>query len=255
MENCPDEWRLNFILLVADTTLKNTNKERLKTMEFLKNILTPELFAQVETAINAHNGNEANKDAQIKLANLAAGEYVGKGKHEQALQALQATLDGVTAERDSANNLIAELKKGAKGNEDLQGKITNYETVVVPQLQEQLKQTKLDAEIKVALLEAKATDIDYLTFKLKEKGEALELGEDGKIKGIDEKIAGLKTQNPNFFETVKGNGKIIEVNDLPKPENKDSLTKAELLKKPYAERMKIMSENPDAYNTAMNANE
>ena len=222
-------------------------------MEFLKNILTPELFTQLETAINAHNGNEANKDAQIKLANLATGGYVGIGKHEQALQALQATLDGVTAERDSANSLIAELKKGAKGNEELQGKITNYETVIVPQLQAQLEQTKLDAEIKVALLEAKATDIDYLTYKLKEKGEALELGEDGKIKGIDEKIAGLKTRHPNQFETVKGDGRLIEVNKLPKTETKEGMTKEDLLKKPYAERMEIYNKDPEAYKEIMDS--
>lgn len=81
----------------------------------------------------------------------------------------------------------------------MQGKVTAYETQV-SQLQEQLKQTQLDAEVKVALLGAKATDIDYLTYKLKANNEKLELGEDGHIKGIDEMITGLKTQFPNQFE-------------------------------------------------------
>lgn len=35
-------------------------------MEFLKEILGEELFNQFMEKINAHNGNEANKDNQIK---------------------------------------------------------------------------------------------------------------------------------------------------------------------------------------------
>ena len=35
---------------------------------------------------------------------------------------------------------------------------------------------------------AKATDIDYMAFKLRESGE-LELDEKGNIKGIDDKLA------------------------------------------------------------------
>lgn len=34
-------------------------------MEFLKAILSEELYKQVETALNAYNGNEANKDKQV----------------------------------------------------------------------------------------------------------------------------------------------------------------------------------------------
>ena len=89
-------------------------------MEFLKEILGDALYAQVEQAMNAYNGNEANRDKQVKLANLSTGEYVGKGKYD----ALQAQLDGKDTELTTANNLIAELKKGTKDNEGLQGKIT-----------------------------------------------------------------------------------------------------------------------------------
>lgn len=42
-------------------------------MEFLKEILGEELFNQVASKINEHNGNEANKDKQIKVANLGSG--------------------------------------------------------------------------------------------------------------------------------------------------------------------------------------
>jgi len=216
-------------------------------MELLKNILDAELYKQFETAVNAYNGNEANKDKQIKLANLATGDYVSKLKYEDIAQ----QLTGKQTELDTANGLIADLKKGAKGNEEMQGKIATYEADIA-KLQEQLAQTKLEGELKVALLEAKATDIDYMTFKLKEKGEALELGDDGHIKGIDDLIAGLKTQFPTQFETAKNNGKVIDVLPLPKSEGgNNSLTKADILKKPYAERMEIYNENPEAYKEIM----
>ncbi len=133
-------------------------------MEFLKEILGEELYKQFEEKINAHNGDEANKDKQVKLANLSSGEYVGKGKYD----ALDELLKGKTTELETANGLIAELKKGTKGNEELQGKITGYETQVAD-LQKQLAETKLKSAIKVALLSEKALDVDYLTFKLENK--------------------------------------------------------------------------------------
>lgn len=218
-------------------------------MTFLQEILGDELFNQVAEKINAHNGNEANKDKQVKLANLAGGEYVGKGKYDS----LAEQLTGKQTELDTANGLIAELKKASKGNEDMQGKITAYEGRV-QQLQAELQETKLKAAIKVALLSEKAVDVDYLTYKLneklKEKGETLELDENENIKGWDSQLAGLKTQFPTMFEA--GQKKIIEPNKLPNPDEKSVMTKADLLKKPYAERMELYNSNPEAYKAAMN---
>lgn len=218
-------------------------------MEFLKEIIGEELYNQLVEKVNAHNGNEANKDKQVKIANLANGEYVGKGKYD----ALNDMLTGKQTELDTANGLIAELKKGAKGNEEMQGKIAQYETTVA-QLQAQLQDTKIKAAIKVALLSEKAVDVDYLTFKLneklKEKGEALELDENENIKGWDDKLSGLKVQFPNMFESASG-AKKIEENKLEKGDNSSSFTRADILKKPYAERAALYAENPEAYNEAM----
>lgn len=181
-------------------------------MEFLKEILGDDLYNQIAEKINAHNGNEANKDKQIKIGNLGSGEYVSRGKHD----ALQALFDGQKTELESANGLIAELKKGTKGNEELQGKISGYETQVAD-LQKQLQETKRNSAVKVALLSEKAIDIDYLTYKLNEKlkaeGKTLELDENEKIKGWDDLLSGLKTQHPTQFETAK-NSK-VDPNPLP----------------------------------------
>lgn len=217
-------------------------------MEFLKAILGEELYKQFAEKVNAYNGDESNKDKQIKLANLAGGEYVGKGKYD----ALQALLDGKTGELETANGLIAELKKGTKGNEELQGKITAYEGEV-QQLQEQLQETKIKSAIKVALLSEKALDVDYLTFKLesklKDEGKALELDDNDNIKGWNDMLSGLKTQFPTQFES--SSSKKVEEHKLEQGEENKTITKDDILKKPYAERMKLFNENPDAYREAM----
>ena len=217
-------------------------------MEFLKELLGAELYSQVEEKVNAHNGNEANRENQIKIGNLGKGDYVSKAKHD----ALQELLNGKETELTSANTLIAELKKGTKGNEELQGKITGYETQVAD-LQAQLEKTKIESALKIALLSEKAIDVPYLTFKLEEKlkaeGKTLELDDNENIKGWDDLLSGLKTQLPNQFESVID--KKIDPNRLPKPDDRASLTKDDLLKKPYAERQKIYNENPEAYKEIM----
>lgn len=76
-------------------------------MDFLKEILGEELYAQFAEKINAHNGNEANKDKQIKIANLGGGEYVSKAKHD----ALQTLFDSKDQELTAANGLINGFKK------------------------------------------------------------------------------------------------------------------------------------------------
>ena len=131
---------------------------------------------------------------------------------------LKTQHDGVNQQLTEANALIEELKKSNKGNDGLQQKVSEYETKV-QQLQTELEQTKIDAEIKVALLANKAVDVDYLTFKLKNKGEALTLDENGKITGMDDKIAALKTQFPAQFESA-GKKTVIE-NRLPQQQENE----------------------------------
>ena len=219
-------------------------------MDFLKEILGEELFKQFVEKINAFNGDEANKDKQIKIGNLGSGEYIGKGKFE----ALQDMLTGKETELKSANDLIAQLKKDTKGNDDLQKKIGEYDAQVA-QLQAQLAETKMKAAIKVALLSEKAVDVDYLTFKLneklKEKGETLELDENDNIKGWDDKLAGLKTQFPSMFESAASGEKKFEEKRFEQGSESGTLTRADILKKPYAERARIAAENPEAYAEAM----
>lgn len=163
---------------------------------------------------------------------------------------LKADHDNLTAQHGESTKLIEQMKSDAKGNETLQNKITQYESTIA-NLTEKLKTTQLESAIQVALLGAKATDIDYMTFRMKEKGD-LELDEHGQIKNIDDRLAGLKTQYPNFFESASDK-KEIQPHQLPNRNegNDGGMSKAEFLKKPYAERATFANENPEAYKSIM----
>ena len=163
---------------------------------------------------------------------------------------LKADHDTLTAQHGESTKLIEQLKSGTKDNEALQGKITTYESTIA-QLQKELRQTKTDNAARLALLGAKCTDVEYALFKLKEKGE-LELDDNDQIKDIDDKLAGLKVQIPTQFETGT-NSKEIDVIKLADHNKGDgTMTKAEFMRKSYAERAAFAAENPEAYKTLMN---
>lgn len=220
-------------------------------MEFLKALFNGRTLSYDEllTALEAYNGDEANKDKQIKLGNLASGEYVSKDK----LDRIQETLTGKEAELTSANDLIAQLKKDSKGNEEALGKINAYEQQVA-QLQEELKQTKIQSAVKVALLSEKAVDVDYLTFKLtetlKKDGQELELDEAENIKGWNEKLAVLKNQCPNMFESGDGGGyQPLDKKGLPKDFTDKTITKEQFQKMTVDERIALKQKDENLYRT------
>lgn len=148
-----------------------------------------------------------------------------KGEHEN-----------MSSQYKEAQTLIEELKKSSKGNENLQAKVAEYESKVA-ELSNQLKEEKLASAVKVGLLSEKATDIDYLTFKLKEAGE-LEMDEKDQIKGWKDKVEELKKKFPNQFEDNSKNK--IEPNTLKKgePEGKpEPKTLAEALQDHYESKI------------------
>lgn len=128
---------------------------------------------------------------------------------------LKTDYDTLNTQHGESTKLIEQLKKDAKNDEALQGKITAYETQVA-NLQKELDETRLESAIKVALMNAKTDDVGYMAFILKEGG-ALELDEDGNIKGIDEKISNLKTQFPTHFDSENNPGP-REIDPKPLPE-------------------------------------
>lgn len=168
---------------------------------------------------------------------------------------MKTDYEGAIQERDAANATIAELKKAAKGQADMQAIITNHEGTI-QKLTEQLAQEKLKAAIKVGLLSEKVKDVDYLTFRLdkdlKEKGETLTLDENGNIKGWKEKVDGLRTLCPDMFEEVGdgSNPEGFEVVPLPLRKGSggnDAPTKESFRNMTYEQRVALKQQNETLY--------
>ena len=144
--------------------------------------------------------------------------------------------------------LIAELQKGSKGNEELQLKIKEYEKEN-EKLRKSFEVQKVESALERALLEANVNDIDYVKFKLKEKGTEFKLDDNGQLVNFKDALDALKIQLPNQFKSND-----VKVSEIKLPKNEDdnpSLTKGDILKKSYQERVKLFNENPEAYNEAM----
>lgn len=158
---------------------------------------------------------------------------------------LKGDFEAKTKEYDESQNLINELKKASKGNEEMQTKFTEYESKVA-ELQAENEQLKIENALKVELLgaKAKASDLDYLMFKYKQENNEITLDDNGKIKGFD--IEKIKTAYPSNFEVESK--KKVDVNNLPNINGKPStITKDDFNKMGYQERNKLYLEDKDLY--------
>lgn len=159
--------------------------------------------------------------------------------------------DDLTIQHGESTKLIEQLKNGAENSEAMQSKITSYEQQIA-KLQAELTEAQVVSAAKLALINAGATDVGYALYKLQEKGK-LELDDKGEIKGIDDMLAGLKTQAPAAFGGANGQAQVVQ-HKLP-PHDQGSgaaMTRAEFLRKPYPERAAFQAENPEEYKTIMN---
>ena len=162
---------------------------------------------------------------------------------------LKTDHDALTQKASESEKLIAELQKASKDNEGIQAKIAEYEATIKKK-DEELQKTKTDNAIKVALLEAKAKDVDYLTFKLKESHpDGIKLDDNGNIKGLEDIMSGLKTQFPAQFDTASNGGKNVDERKLgdDQQNHDDGITKEAFDKMGYQDRLKVKQESPELY--------
>lgn len=120
---------------------------------------------------------------------------------------------GVSKQLEEANALIETMKKDTKGQEDLQKKISDYDARVA-QLEKENQELRADSSMdrKLIAAGAKQSDLDYLKYQWRKKGE-ITFDDQGEIKGGDDIVAALKTQCPAQFESA--GGKKYEERKLP----------------------------------------
>ena len=159
------------------------------------------------------------------------------GEHERVRQQLAAAQQKIAA-------LEADKAEPSGSQEKMDEMHRQLEAA-----QAALQKSRMDAAIHIALMRGGASDIDYMTWVLQQKGDALTLDDKGNIDGWENTLASLKKKYPNQFE-ASGKKNIIE-NRLPDQEGHAPLSRSEILKKPYEERQKIFEENPEAFRAAM----
>ena len=139
-------------------------------------------------------------------------------------------------ELQKAQELIKQLQDSAKGNEEIQNKIKEYEAQI-EQLQADAAKAKLDYAIKTGLLERNINpdSMDFLLFKINQNNKELKLGEDDKLEGID--FDEIKTKYASHFKAEDSNaGKKLDPNGLPKggEPNNEPKSLADALKQKYS---------------------
>ena len=153
---------------------------------------------------------------------------------------LKIEADATAQELEKSKALINELQSNSKGNEDLQNQIKEYENEIAT-LKAKNDSQRLDYALDRALMEANVNDIDYVKFKLKEKGTELKLDENGKLSNFQDTLDALKVQIPNQF---KSSEKKIEELKLPENNPNDKgITKEQFNKMGYREKAELFKKD------------
>ena len=139
-------------------------------------------------------------------------------------------------EFQKAQELIKQLQDSAKGNEEIQNKIKEYEAQI-EQLKTDAAKAKLDYAIKAGLLERNVNpdSIDYLLFKINQDNKELKFDENDKLQGID--FDEIKTKYVSHFKAEDSNaGKRLDPNSLPQggEPNNEPKSLADALKQKYS---------------------
>lgn len=149
--------------------------------------------------------------------------------------------------------LISELQKGNKGNEELQAKVKGYEAEIA-KLKEANERQKVESALDRILLESNVQDVDYVKFKIKEKGTELKVDEQGNLVGSKDIIDALKVQLPNQFSNSTQKIKEFKLPDNPNPKD-PGISKEQFEKMTYKERLQLFNENKEAFNELTKSNE
>lgn len=141
-------------------------------------------------------------------------------------------------ELNTANQTITDLKKASEGNEDLQKKITDYETEIT-NLKTVATNTQKEYALKDKLKEVGVLEPDYIIYKLGGL-DKFTFDKDNKPIGVDDVLKPMKEASPHLFKTQKGGGYTPAGGENPPTSNpfaKDTWN--------MTEQGKLFRENPD----------
>lgn len=164
-------------------------------MEFLKNLFNDRQLSYDELlkAVEAHN--KADKDNQIKIANLAGGEYISKEKYDAKEKELTKANDQITVLNNAVNSFDGEKKDLDKKIKDLQ---KQYDTDTKALKNDFAKQTVVNRffsehKSKHEGLLRKEFDLDKLS-----------VDDNGNVLGLEEQGKTILESYADLFETSLG---------------------------------------------------
>lgn len=188
-------------------TCKKRIKEKVKmqkAQEIIKKYVEGDRFENLLNELKENNINFANEEN----LDIRYGKLKTDMEEKSRLYA-------------EAQKHIENLSQGVKSSEDLKAKQNEYERKIKA-LEAENQEIKVSSSLKQALIKEKATDIEYLTYKIKNEYQnsktPFEFSADGSLKGLDEMIDRVKKQHINLFEpqTVT---KDVEVLNVGKGDN------------------------------------
>lgn len=169
--------------------------EKQLSMEFLKNLFNDRQLSYDELlkAVEAHN--KADKDNQIKIANLAGGEYISKEKYDAKEKELTKANDQITVLNNAVNSFDGEKKDLDKKIKDLQ---KQYDTDTKALKNDFAKQTVVNRffsehKSKHEGLLRKEFDLDKLS-----------VDDNGNVLGLEEQGKTILESYADLFETSLG---------------------------------------------------
>lgn len=150
-------------------------------MEFLKNVIGDDLYAQLSQALVGH-------EKDIKIANLADGGYVSKAKYDKDIATKDASIQQLTDTVKSSEGV------DVKG---LQSQVKDWED----KYKKDMDQAKIDNAVALAIAKSNTRSEKALRGML--DFDKIKLDSDGKLVGLDEQLAEIKKENDFLFEPVQ----------------------------------------------------
>ena len=219
----------------------------------LEDILSPELYAQVQAAIDAHNAKEQDKTKQVHFVDLGEGGYVSTGKHKDKVTALEQQITALQEQMTTRDTDLSTLQAQLAAAQTDATKLTEAQSTIVS-LQNQYNSDKASWEAKVKeqayrfAVRERANKLKFSSPAAKRDFERQAIEKDFKVdgenlQGYDEFLTQYTSDNPGAILT-----------DNPKPDPTPapvpsivapSGSPAPAKRKTLSEWMKEKNANPD----------
>lgn len=146
-------------------------------MEFLKDVLGVDLYNQVAEALKGH-------EKEIKLANLATGDYVSKGKYESDLQARDTRISELTDQVKEFDGV--DITK-------LQNDVASWQNKYNADIEAERIASKVQLAVAKSGVRSEKALLGMLDY------DKITIDDNGEVKGLDEQIADIKKEDDFLF--------------------------------------------------------